>query len=128
MAGRCRTGRRRIGGGLAAGLWLLLAFAALGRAHAVSPEEIVARLSAPAAREAYGVEEVSRLAGLPRLLLVRVGPRWEELPPERRRAAAEDWARAWEHGVPQGIVSIVDATSGRAVVNFDGHGRAQLAR
>jgi hypothetical protein len=121
-------GRRRIGGGLTVSLCLLLAFAALGHAHAVSPDEIVARLSAPAAREAYGIEEVSRLAGLPRMLLVRVGPRWGTLPAERRRAAAEDWGRAWEHSVPQGIVSIVDATSGRAVVNFDGQGRAQLAR
>lgn len=128
MGRRRTTGRRRIGGGLTASLWLLLAFATLGHAHAVSPDEIVARLSAPAAREAFGIEEVSRLAGLPRLLLVRVGPRWGELAAERRRAAAEDWARAWEHSVPQGIVSIVDATSGHAVVNFDGHGRAQLAR
>jgi hypothetical protein len=122
------TGGRRSGGGRALVAALVLqALATASGAHVVSPDEVVARLRAPAAREAYGIEEVSRLPGLPRLLLVRVGPRWREVPPDRRRAVAEDWARAWQHAVPQGVVSIVDAASGGAVVNFDGQGNAQVA-
>lgn len=97
-------------------------------AHTVPPEEILAQLRAPAAREAYGVEEASRLDKLPRLLLVRVGPGWRDVPPERRRAVAEEWARAWEHAVPQGVVSILDASTGDAVVNFDALGHAHLSR
>lgn len=97
-------------------------------AHTVTPDEIVAQLRAPVVREAYDVVDASRLEHLPRLLLVRVGPRWREVPADRRRAVAEQWARAWEHAVPQGIVSIVDASSGDAVVNFDALGNARLSR
>lgn len=107
---------------------LVLGAAAGARAHTVSPEEILARLRAPAVHEAYDVEDASRLERLPRLLLVRVGPRWRDVPAERRRAVAEDWARSWEHAVPQGIVSIVDARTGDAVVNFDALGNARLMR
>ena len=107
---------------------LVLGTVAGARAHTVSPDEILARLRAPALREAYDVEDVSRLERLPRLLLVRVGPRWRDVPLEQRRAVAEDWARSWEHAVPQGIVSIVDARSGDAVVNFDALGNAHLER
>ena len=105
---------------------LVLGTVAGARAHTVSPDEILARLRAPALREAYDVEDVSRLERLPRLLLVRVGPRWRDVPLEQRRAVAEDWARSWEHAVPQGIVSIVDARSGDAVVNFDALGNAHV--
>jgi hypothetical protein len=121
-----RTGRLH-GLWLAAGL-VLLAMPQAARAHTISPDEIMARLRTPAAREAFGIEDVSRLEGLPRLLVVRVGPRWREVPAEKRRAVAEDWGRAWEHSVPQGIVSIVDAASGDSLVNFDGRGHALLAR
>jgi hypothetical protein len=110
------------------GTILVLGTAAGARAHTVSPDEIVAGLRAPSVHEAYDVEDVSRLEGLPRLLLVRVGPRWREVPAEQRRAIAENWARSWEHAVPQGIVSIVDARSGDAVVNFDALGNARLVR
>lgn len=102
--------------------------AGVASAHTVSPDEIIAQLRTPAAREAFAIEEVRRLDQLPRLLLVRVGARWAEVPAERRRTAAEEWARAWEHSVAQGIVSIVDAQSGDAVVNFDALGHAHLTR
>ena len=109
-------------------LIVLAAAAGVARAHTVPPEEILAELRAPAAREAWDVEDASRLDKLPRLLLVRVGARWREVPAERRRAVAEEWARAWAHAVPQGIVSVVDATTGDAVVNFDALGNAHLTR
>lgn len=121
------TGGRRSGGGLALVVFALLGLATASLAHVVSAEEVVARLRTPAVRDAYGIEEVARMPGLPRLLLVRVGLRWREVPPERRRAVAEDWARTWQHSVPQGVVSIVDASSGDAVVNFDGQGNAHVA-
>jgi hypothetical protein len=106
----------------------VLGTVARARAHTVSPDEILARLRAPAVREAYDVEEVTRLERQPRLLLVRVGPRWRDVPVEQRRAVAQDWARSWEHAVPQGIVSVVDARRGDAVVNFDALGNAHLVR
>ncbi len=118
------TGRRGLARVVAC---LLLGLATSVRAHVIAPEDVVARLRAPAGREAYGIEEVSRLPGLPRLLLVRVGARWREVPIDRRRTVAEDWARSWEHSVPQGVLSIVDASSGDAVVNFDGQGNAHVA-
>jgi len=111
------------------GVGLVLLTAPQGaRAHSISPDEIVARLRTPAAREAFGIEEVARLDGLPRLLLVRVGPRWLDVPVERRREAAEDWGRAWGQSVAQGIVAVVDVSSGDSLVNFDGRGHASLSK
>lgn len=105
----------------------MLGTAARARAHTVSADEVVAQLRAPALRAAYDVVDVRRLDGLPRLLLVQVGARWADVPAERRRAAAEEWARTWQHAVPQGIVSVVDG-EGDAVVNFDALGGARLTR
>ncbi|HEY8517612.1 MAG TPA: hypothetical protein VIS07_19040 [Candidatus Binatia bacterium] len=105
------------------GLGLVLAAAVAG-AHQLSADDVIARLRAPAAREAYDVVDVERHPGLPRMLLVRVGERWRTLPAERRREAAEDWLRAWRHAVAQGVVSILDVQTGRAVVNFDARGNA----
>lgn len=106
---------------------LVLGTAAGAHAHTVVPEEVVAQLRAPELHEAYGVDEVRRLDGLPRLLLVQVGARWHDVPVAQRRAVAEDWARTWQHAVPQGILSVVDA-AGDAVVNFDAFGNARLNR
>jgi hypothetical protein len=106
---------------------VLLAAAGGAHAHQPSPEDVIARLRSPAARDAYGIVAVERHRELPRMLLVRVDERWRALPPERRRHAAEDWSRGWRHSVAQGIVSIVDAADGHAVVNFDGRGNALLA-
>jgi len=107
---------------------VLVAAATQAWAHSVAPEAVLAELRSDAAREELGIVEASRLDGAPRLLIVRVGARWHDLPAESRRRAAERWGRAWQHAVPQGVVSIVDATSGAAVVNFDALGRAQLSR
>jgi hypothetical protein len=103
----------------------LLVLGTAARAHTVSADEVVAQLRAPALREAYGIVDVHRLDGLPRLLLVQVGERWRDVPAEQRRAAAEEWAVTWQHAVPQGIVSVVDG-EGDAVVNFDALGGARL--
>ena len=100
----------------------------VARAHTVTPDEVVARLDGAAVRASYDVVGAKRLDGLPRLLVVRVGPGWREVPADKRRAAAEEWAEDWRHAVAQGVVSIVDAASGDTVVNFDAHGRAHLDR
>jgi hypothetical protein len=118
------SGRRRVLAALAVVVLTTAAHAA--RAHRLSAEDVLARLRSPAARETYGIVAAERHPGLPRMLLVRVDERWRALPAERRRQAAEDWLRGWRHAVAQGVVSIVDAVSGRAVVNFDGHGNALL--
>jgi len=104
---------------------VLLASSGAG-AHTLAPEEIIAQLRTPATREAYGIVEVARLDGLPRLLLVRVGPRWREVPALQRQEVAENWVTTWRHSVPDGIVSIVDAGSGDSLVNFDALGHAHL--
>ncbi len=96
-------------------------------AHTVPPEAIVGRLSSDAARHAAGVESVVRDPRLPRLLLVRVGPRWEELPLARREALARSWWTAWRHAVPQGVVAVLDAATDRSVVTFARDGAARVA-
>ena len=98
---------------------------AAARAHWVTPEEVVAELDAPATRTSLDVLSVARDARLPRLLVVRVGPRWTELDPALRREAAEAWRELWRHAVPDGVLAVTDA-SGRSLVSFDAAGRAQL--
>jgi len=95
-------------------------------AHSVDPESVVRELRAPALRERFDVRAVERHADLPRLLVVRVGPGWPRVASGRRRESAEAWLARWRHAVPQGIVAIVDAASGRSLVNFDVGGRAVL--
>lgn len=116
---------------LAAVLGALLALGAVAgvaHAHTVTADEVVARLDGAAMRTAFDVVSAQRLDGLPRLLIVRVGPGWRDVPAEKRRAVAEEWAKAWQHAVAQGVLSIVDAANGATVVNFDALGRAHLDR
>lgn len=112
---------------LRAALALALALAAGGaaRAHRVAPEEVVALLGGADARERLGVDGAARDPRLPRLLVVRVGPRWEALDPELRREAAEAWRELWRHAVPDGVLAVADA-DGRSLVGFDAAGRARL--
>lgn len=100
----------------------------IAHAHTVAPDEVVARLDGDAVRAEFDVVSAKRLDGLPRLLIVRVGPGWRDVPADRRRAAAQEWAAAWQHAVAQGVLSIVDAASGDTVVNFDALGRAHPVR
>src|SRR5882757_9239397 len=87
-------------------------------AHTLAPDQIIGQLRLPAVREAYGVEDVARLDGLPRLLVVRVGRRWSEVPATQRQEIAENWTVTWRHSVPEGVVAILDAASGDSVVHF----------
>lgn len=91
------------------------------------PEAIVARLSSDVARREAGIESAARDPKLPRLLVVRVGPRWGELSAERRQALAGGWWAAWRHAVPQGIVAVLDAATDRSLVDFARDGTPQIA-
>jgi hypothetical protein len=113
---------------LAALIGVLCAAPDAPQAHTITTDEVLARLRAPANKAAFAIEDAAPLEGLPRLLVIRVGAGWSSVSVERRRAAAEGWRRAWQHAIDQGIVSIVDARTGKTVVHFDPQGRAQLAR
>jgi hypothetical protein len=103
----------------------VLAAALPAAAHWVQPEEVVARLADPANRAAFDVVGAAQDPRLSRLLVVRVGPRWPELDPGRRREVAEEWRQLWRDATPAGVLAITDA-AGRSMVSFDAHGRAQL--
>jgi hypothetical protein len=105
---------------------LVLGPAAPAGAHWLMPEQVLAELRSPAVRDAFGVVEAAPKADLPRLLVIRVDARWAKRPAAERRAAAERWDRRWHESVPQGIVAIVDETSGRSLVSYDAHRAARL--
>ena len=109
---------------LAGTMWTAVA----AGAHTPSPDAIVARLGGETARRDAGVESAARDARLPRLLVVRVGPAWTALPAERRAALAAAWWQAWRHAVPQGVVAILDAATGRSVVSFAADGTPRIAQ
>ena len=94
-------------------------------AHWVEPEQVVARLADPANRAAFDVLGAAQDPRLSRLLVVRVGARWQALDPELRREAAEEWRHLWRDATRAGVLAITDA-SGRSLVSFDALGRAQL--
>lgn len=104
---------------------LALGAGAPARAHRVTPEEVIAELGAPAARATFDVVSVASDPRLPRLLVVRVGPRWPALDPALRRETAEAWRERWRHAVADGVLAVTDA-AGRSLVSFDAAGRAQL--
>lgn len=95
-------------------------------AHWTSPEELIRRLESNQIRHTFDVREVRRDPALPRLLLIRVGPRWSEVPAERRTAWAEEWNHLWRSTIPSGIVAVLDAGTDQPLVNFDPAGRATL--
>lgn len=106
------------GRALGAAVALLLLECPGVRAHSVPPEAIVAELNGARARAAWGVERAERDPKAPRLLVVRVGARWYELPQTARREQAAAWLDRWRHSVDQGLVAILDARSDAPVVQF----------
>ena len=106
--------------GAAAGFLLLLAAPIL--AHWVAPESIVAGANDQSTRSAWGVESAYRDEKAPRLLVIRVGPRWYERSTADRRHQAAAWAELWRNNVPRGIVSILDARTEKPVVRFGPRG------
>jgi hypothetical protein len=100
--------------------------AGVGGAHQMRAEQVVELLGTAAVREQFDIRSARRDPKLPRLLVIRVGPGWSALPPERRRAAAEEWLHLWTGDVPGGIVAVLDSASDAPLVNFDADGHAVL--
>ena len=93
--------------------------------HRLTPEQVMARVRATDMSAHFYVAEVERSAALPRMLVVRVGPGWWDAEASLRTQVAEKWLHMWESAVTGGIVAVVDDRD-RAVVNYDGNGRARL--
>jgi hypothetical protein len=110
----------------AAVLAVVAGLAAPAAGHWVTPEAIVAELNAEATRTRWGVEQATRDAKVPRLLIIRVGPRWYALPAAARRDQALEWRERWRHNVPQGVVSVLDAASDAPVVRYEPGGKAAV--
>ena len=106
---------------MAAGLLALLAAAAA--AHQVAPEAIVAGVVDPRVRDAWGVDSAYRDEKAPRLLVIRVGPHWYDRTPAARQKQAAAWHDLWSQNVRQGILAVVDATTGTPVVHFGRGGK-----
>ena len=102
-----------------------LGVAVAAAAHRPAADEVIAELAGERGRAA-GVVSVKRDPNVPRLLLVRVGAGWYALAPERRLALADAWRTHWREAVPDGLVGVLDETTGRPAVNYDGRGRARL--
>jgi hypothetical protein len=109
--------------GALACLLVAVAFVGSGAGHWPRPDEVAERIRSATDR---GVVDVRRDEAVARLLMVRVGPRWAELPAAERAALAEAWRREWREAVPNGLLGVVDAENGAAVVNFDAAGRARV--
>ncbi len=103
---------------------LLVLPAGGAHAHRLKPEQVVAQLQADHVRRAYAITSVTRDSALPRLLVIRVGRGWQDVP--RRDAVAEQWLRLWREAVHDGIVAVLDDASDQPLVNFDARGNAVL--
>ena len=75
---------------------------------------------------AFDVREVRRDPDLPRLLVIRVGPRWSEVPAGQRIEWAEEWHHLWRSTIANGILAVLDSATEDPLVNFDADGRATL--
>ena len=107
-----------------AGLALALAGAAL--AHSPTRESLLGALNAPETRTALGVERAEQDRTNPRILIVRVSPRWFELDGADRLLQARIWHDDWRRAVPQGVVAVLDARSDAPVVGFGPRGAVFL--
>ena len=106
---------------------VLLALLAAGSAagHSLAPADVIAAIRSDPSWGAL-VTDVARDPREPRLLVVRAGRGWRDAPPARRLAAADAWRAHWRGAVPGGIVGVIDAATGRTLVNYDARGRARL--
>lgn len=127
---RSRSAQRRLTAALGAAAVALLLSAATTAAHWLKPEEIVAGLSQnQGLRENAGLVSVRIDPDLPRMLVIRMNAaKWQALPAEQRVALAQQWHDDWRHNVEQGIVAILDADTGKPLVNYDAAGKARLVR
>lgn len=92
-------------------------------AHTVPKEEVIAYINSKEVKESACVETAEMQKDLPRLLVIEVGECWFKLTEKQRKEFAKKWYTVWRHSVPNGIVSVLEKTTGEAVVSFrpDGH-------
>jgi hypothetical protein len=112
---------------VAAAIGCLLTAAAAG-AHSVQPRDVLAKLQSPGLRARFDIVSVAPDAKLARLVLIRVGPKWHDVPVDQRINAAEQWQHLWRDSMPGGIVAIIDAARDTPLVNFDTAGHATLKK
>ena len=103
----------------------ILFLGSLAAAHTLSADDVIAEIGGPAGRE-IGVASVARAARVPRVLVVKMGRRWAEVPAARRVEAVEGWLAHWREAVAQGVLGVIDEATGATLVNFDARGRARL--
>lgn len=100
----------------------LLLAAAVAGAHTASPETVIAE-----AAKAKGVTRAARDETNPRVLVIRVGEEWFQLPEETRREQASRWRDEWRDSVEQGVVAVLDARTEAPVVRFGAGGKVFVA-
>jgi hypothetical protein len=97
---------------------LALGLARPAPAHSPTPASMLDALNAPETRAALGVQRAEQDARNPRILIVRVAPRWFELPPADRLLQARIWRDDWRHAVAQGVVAVLDGRTDLPVVGY----------
>lgn len=97
-------------------------------AHTVPREEVVIYINSKEVKESACVEKAEMQKDLPRLLVVEVGECWFKLTEKQRKEFAKKWHTIWRHSVPNGIVSVIEKTTGDAVVSFRPDGRIDLTK
>jgi hypothetical protein len=106
----------------------IVMFAIPAFSHTVPKEEVIAYLNSKAVKEAACVEKAQMQEDLPRLLVIEVGDCWFKLGEKERRDFARKWHAAWRHSVANGIVSIIEKSTGESVVSFRPDGRVDLTK
>jgi hypothetical protein len=106
---------------------LALGLARPAPAHSPTPASMLDALNAPEARTALGVQRAEQDAKNPRVLVVRVDPRWFELDRAERLLQARIWRDDWRHAVAQGVVAVLDARTDLPVIGY-GPGGAVFLR
>ena len=97
---------------------LALGLAGGALAHTPTPASMLAVLNAPDAQEALGVQRAEQDRTNPRLLIVRVGPRWFELDGTDRLLQARMWRDDWRRAVAQGVVAVLDGRTDLPVIGY----------
>jgi hypothetical protein len=97
---------------------LALGLARHALAHSPTPTSMLDALNAPEARAALGVQRAEQDAKNPRILIVRVAPRWFELDRADRLLQARIWRDDWRRAVAQGVVAVLDARTDLPVIGY----------
>ncbi len=109
-------------------LMIICVMAITAIAHTVPKEEVIIYINSKEVKQSACVEKAEMQKDLPRLLVVEVGDCWFKLSEKERRIFAKKWHIIWQHSVPNGIVSVIEKSTGEAVVSFRPDGRIDLTK